>query len=236
MAANEVAARQHAGHFAYFSEERSERTGGHLWRERVVEVGDGVLRCLIAVDGTPLAPPQVAAEQKRLLELVVKPDEFRRLAQAHKDDEVHATRLLELLPKAFVITQDGKQGECQRYRFVPNANFHPATYEERVGAAMAGTISVMEPVQRLCTLEATVQYPVTFGFGLIGKVEQGSNFRLERVRVTGGEWKTQFISVHLGGKILLAKSLTKQQETLRSDLRLVPENLTLGQGLAMLTP
>ncbi|SEC18860.1 hypothetical protein [Terriglobus roseus] len=236
MASNETAARQHQSHFAYTSDERSDRTGGHLWREHVVEIGDGMLRQLVAVDGTPLTPAQAAAESQRLQALVANPDEFRRLAQAHKDDEVHATRLLQLLPRAFMIVPDGTKGECLQFRFEPDPNFQPSGFEERVGAAMAGTISVMEPTGRLCTLQASIQHPVTFGFGLIGRIEQGGNFRLERIPIKGSDWKTRAMSVHMGGKILLAKSLAKQQETVRTEIRAVPDGLTLQQGLDLIRP
>jgi hypothetical protein len=234
MASNETAARQHPAHFAYTSDERSDRTGGHLWREHVVEVGDGMLRQLVAIDGNALTPAQAASELQRLQALVNNPDEYRRLAEAHRDDEVHATRLLQLLPRAFVIVPDGTHGDCAQYRFEPDPKFQPSGYEERVGAAMAGTVSVMEPTGRLCTLQASLQHPVTFGFGLIGKVEQGGNFRLERIPIKGSDWKTRAMSVHMGGKILLAKSLAKQQETVRTDIRPVPEGLTLQQGLALI--
>ena len=234
MAANETAARQRPAHFAYTSDERSDRTGGHLWREHVIEIGDGMLRQLVAVDGNPLSAQQAADEVQRLQALVANPDEFRRQAQAHKDDDVHATRLLQLLPRAFVITPDGSAADCKRYSFAPDPSFQPASFEERVGAAMAGTVSIQEPANRLCSLQASIQHPVTFGFGLIGKVEQGGNFRLERVPVRGSEWKTRSMSVHMGGKILMAKSLAKQQETVRMDIRTVPDALTLQQGLAML--
>ncbi len=77
MAANEVAARQDLQHFAYTSEERSTRTGGHLWTEKVVEASDGSLRPLVAVDGKPLSADQTEAEQHRINSLVADPNEFR---------------------------------------------------------------------------------------------------------------------------------------------------------------
>lgn len=195
-----------------------------------------MLRRLVAVDGNPLTGQQAVAEERRLQALVATPEEYRRQGQAHKDDELHAARLLQLLPRAFLITSAGMQGECRLFRFEPDPRFQPATYEERVGAAMAGTVSVMEPANRLCTLQATIAHPVTFGFGLIGKVEQGGNFRLERAPVKGAEWKTRSMSVHMGGRILLLKSLTKQQETVRTEIRPVADTLGLEQGLALLLP
>ncbi len=208
----------------------------HLWHEKVVEVGDGQLRRLIAVDGKPLSEAETHAETQRLQGLVDHPDAFRKLSQAHKDDEVHAANLLQLIPRAFVVTPDGQDGECTRYSFVPNPAFQPSTYEERVGAAMVGTVSLMEPADRLCVLQGRLDHPVTFGFGLIGKVDQGGSFRLERAPVNATEWKSRKISVHMGGRILMMKSLAKEQETVRTDVRLVTDDLTLAQAMAMLQP
>src|ERR1700692_440967 len=46
---------EHRLKYMYLSEERSERTGGHLWTERVVQTGMGKVRLLLAEDGKPLS-------------------------------------------------------------------------------------------------------------------------------------------------------------------------------------
>src|ERR1700761_6772116 len=53
MLAHENDPGEHRNLYAYFSEERSERTGGHLWRERVVETAMGRVRLLLSEDGQP---------------------------------------------------------------------------------------------------------------------------------------------------------------------------------------
>ena len=70
MAANEVVAHKQETHFSYLSEERSPRTGGHLWREKVVEAQDGPLHRLLAIDGRSLSPGEVKAESDRIAGLV----------------------------------------------------------------------------------------------------------------------------------------------------------------------
>ena len=66
MAANEVLAAQHKDHYIYLSKERSERTGGHLWTEKVVETDAGKVRFLLAEDGAPLAEFPAAGWDKVL--------------------------------------------------------------------------------------------------------------------------------------------------------------------------
>src|ERR1700679_235741 len=77
----------HRGHFSYLSKERSDRTGGHLWTEKIVETAAGKLRMLVAEDGQPLSGDRAAAEKTRLAEIVAHPEVFRKLEQAQKDDE-----------------------------------------------------------------------------------------------------------------------------------------------------
>src|SRR5437899_1291109 len=76
VAANEVAARKARPHYFYVAEERSARTGNHLWKENVVETTDGPLRRLIAIDNRPLTAGEAAAEQRRIDNLVAHPDDF----------------------------------------------------------------------------------------------------------------------------------------------------------------
>ena len=233
MAANEVAARQQVAHFAYTSEERSTRTAGHLWKEKVVETADGPLRRLIAIDNKPLAPDQAQAEQLRIDSLVGNPNDFRKMNLAHKDDEVRATQLLQLLPTAFIMTPDGEADGCVRFTFQPNPSFQPSSYMERASREMSGTVSLKQPENRLCHLDAKTFRPIEFGFGMLGHIDQGSRFNLERHRIDEANWKSDRISVHITGKILLFKSLTQDQEATRTDIRLVPQNLSLEQAARM---
>jgi hypothetical protein len=236
VAANEVAARTTRPHFFYVSEERSARTGGHLWKENVVETTDGPLRRLIAIDNRPLTPDEAAAEQRRIDRLVSNPDEFRRQNQAHKDDEDRATQLLQLLSSDFVLTPDGEANGCLRFNFQPKPDFRPASYQERVAHEMAGTISLKRPEDRLCTLDATILHPVEFGFGMLGHIDQGGHFSLARKQVDAKNWKSDHISVHINGRILMLKSLAQDQDAVRAGIRIVPQNLTLAQAAQMTNP
>jgi hypothetical protein len=233
MAANEVTARQHQAHFAYTSEERSTRTGSHLWKENVVEIADGPLRRLIAIDGQPLTAGQAQAEQQRIDNLVAHPGDLRKLNQAHKDDEARATQLLQLLSTAFVLAPNGEVDGCTSFTFQPNPSFQPASYQERVAREMAGTVSLKQPEFRLCTLNAKIMRPVEFGFGMLGHIDQGGHFSLERKQLDAQNWKSDRIAVHVTGKILLLKSLAQDQEAVRTDIRVVPESLTLQQAAQM---
>jgi len=236
MAANEKAARAEEHHFSYLSEERSTRTGGHLWKEKAVETDDGVLRRLLAVDGRPLTPAQAQAEERRIEGIVAHPEAFRKLNASHYDDEVKAAQLLEILPKAFLISPAGVENGCARFSFRPNPAFQPSSYEERIIHVLEGTVSIKEPEDRLCKLEARITQPVEFGFGLLGKVNSGGHFELERAQVDPTNWKSVHISVHVDGRILLLKSIARDQETTRTEIRIVPQHLSLAEAAKLSRP
>jgi hypothetical protein len=233
MAENERAARVAKKHFSYLLEERSPRTGGHLWLERVVEADDGPVRRLISIDGKPLSMEAAEAEQQRLTDLANHPEAFRKANASSAGDEAHLINLLTTLPSQFILTPDGNENGCVRFAFRPNPAYQPSGMEQRVLHVMTGTVSLREPDDRLCSLDGQVSEPVTFGFGVLGRINQGGSFRLERRPVAPNEWKSVRMTVHLQGKILLMKSLTRDQDALRSEISEVPEHLTLAQAVAL---
>jgi hypothetical protein len=233
MAENERAARVAKKHFSYQLEERSPRTGGHLWLERVVEVDDGPVRRLMSIDGKPLSTQAAEVEQRRLGEVANHPDEFRKSNAANAGDEAHLITLMATLPTQFILTPAGSENGCTRFAFRPNPAYQPSGMEQRVLHVMTGTVSLREPDDRLCSLEGLVSEPVSFGFGVLGKIDQGGSFRLERRPVVPSEWKSVRMTVHMQGKILLMKSLTRDQDAIRTAISEVPEHLTLAQAVVL---
>jgi hypothetical protein len=236
MAANEIAYRQHEANLGYISEERSARTGNHLWKEKVVETDDGPLPRLIAIDGNPLTSAQIDVESRRIDDLVRNPDDFKAQNKVHLNDERHSAALLELLAKAFLLTPSGDVNGCHQFKFEPDPAFQPSSYEERIGHAMSGTVSLKGPMNRLCLFEGHLSHPVEFGFGLFGHIDQGGSFSMERAQVEGAVWKTKRVTVHIQGRILLLKSLAKDQETNRTDIHFVSQTLTLQQAADLTRP
>jgi hypothetical protein len=232
MVQNEEQARQHRTFFRYTSVERSGRTGGHLWTEKVVETPDGLLRRLVAEDGKPLSADRAAAEDRRIAALVADPSELREANADRRADEARMLRLLDIMPQAFLFAADGMQNDCVRIAFRPNPAFSPSTYDERVVHGLAGVILVRMPAERLCGIEGHLVDRVTFGYGLLGHVDQGSHFSVTRVPVTATDWKSSKIAVHVDGKILLLKTISRDQDATHSNAEPLPPNLSLAQAAA----
>jgi hypothetical protein len=235
MADTERVANEETKRLSYLSEERSTRTGGHLWSEKVVETKDGLFRRLIAEDGKPLPPARAKAEEERLTYLVAHPEAFRRLNQNRRDDLLRSKDLFAVISHAYLYEDRGSENGCERIALEPDPNFQPPDYEERVLHAMAGTLLIDSREKRLCGIDAHVEREVDFAFGLLGKVNQGGKFSLTREEVFPQTWRTTHLSVHIDGRLLLMKSISRDEEQVRRDFKEIPE-LSLAQADAMSRP
>jgi hypothetical protein len=236
MVQNEKHARQHRTYFRYTSVERSTRTGGHLWTENVVETPDGLLRRLIAEDGKPLSPDRAAQEDRRIAALVRDPGALRAADADRLADEARMGKVLDILPKVFLFSADGMEGDCVRIVFRPNPAFTPSSYDERIIHGLGGTILIRMPAERLCGIEGHLLDRVSFGYGLLGHIDKDSHFHVVRAPVTETDWKNAHIDVHVDGKVLLFKSISRDQESTHSGAVPLPPNLSLAEAASLTQP
>jgi hypothetical protein len=230
---NEELAAQHKDHYAYLSRERSERTGGHLWTEKVVETNAGKIRFLLAEDGQPLGPEREAQERGRMAEIVADPGGFQKKSQAVKDDEAHARVLLLLLPKAFVFSDPRPRGGDLSIDFKPNPGYQPQSMEERVLHGMSGTMVIDGKAMRLRHIEARLPQDVSIGFGFLATIHAGSNFATTRDPLGELDWKTTSLDTAINGRAIFFKSIAKNEHAEHSDFVRVPLDLTVAQAVAL---
>jgi hypothetical protein len=225
---------EHRNKYMYVSEERSERTGGHLWRERVVETTGGKVRLLIAEDGLPLNGDRLVAEKARLAEIAAHPDVFQRREQAMKNDEQHAEQMLALLHKAFMFEAPRVEGEDLRIDYRPDPAYQPQSLEERVLHAMAGKILVDERTMELHSIEGKVPADVSLGYGLLGTIHAGSGFNTAHEMEPGKEWKASMVDTAINGKAVFFKAIGKNEHAVHSGFTLLPNDISLPQAVNML--
>ena len=233
LVANEDLASKHKDHYAYTSNERSDRTGGHLWTEKVVETDAGKVRMLIAEDGQPLPPQRIAQERGRLAAIVADPAGFARKSQATKDDENHAMQMLKLAPRAFLFSDARPEGDFLRIDYRPNPAYETQSIEERVLHATTGSILIDPQAMRLHRLEGRLPEDVNIGFGLLATIHAGSSFSTTRNRLGEPDWKTTTVDTNINGRIIFFKSIAKNEHAEHFDFVRVPNDLTVAQAVAM---
>jgi hypothetical protein len=229
----EGAAQNERQNFMYRSKERSVRTGGHLWEELVVETNEGRMRRLLAVDGKPLTGSAENSELNRIANVVNHPDDFRREGIALKEDETRLANVIKQVPKLYVFKLNGLHGECSEVAFEPNPQFQEQTFQDRILHAMSGVLYIHQGNNRLCGLDAHLNHTVEFGFGLLGKVNAQSSFSVRRQQIVPGQWKNVKINVHVDGRILLLKSVARDEDATHDEFKVVPQDLTPAAAAAL---
>ena len=220
--------------FLYVSEERSERTGGHLWTERVAETQAGKLRMLIAEDGQALNGQRAVAEKARLQAIAEHSETFERSAAALKNDEKHAREMLSMLPKAFVLEGMREDGGYLRIDFRPDPAYVTQSLEERVIHGMTGSMLLDEKTMRLHRIEGHLPADVSIGYGLVATIHAGSNFSTTRSRVNADEWKTVALDTDISGRVIFLKSIGKKQHATHRDFKPLPDTVSVQQAVGEL--
>jgi hypothetical protein len=212
-----------------FWEYRSIRVAGsqNIVREQV-ETADGPIFRVLEDHGNPLGADQRRKEEERIRELVDRPGAMARVRQEHEQDEERLKKVMEMLPEAFLFEYDGpSEGDSVRIHFRPNPAFTPSSYEARVVHNLVGTFTVNQRLKRMIDMDGQIEERVDFGYGILGHVEKGGTFEIHREQVSDTHWKTNLVEVHIQGKVLLVKNVTKDQRESRSDFRPVPHDITL---------
>jgi hypothetical protein len=233
LVANEDLAARHRDHYTYTSIERSERTGGHLWKEKVVETDVGKIRMLLAQDGQPLSPERVAQERGRLAAIVADPAAFARKSQTVKDDEAHALQMLALVGRAFLFSEPREDEGFIRIDYSPNPAYQTQSIEERVLHGMSGSMFIDPQRMRLHRLEGRLPEDVTIGFGLLATIHAGSSFSTTRDRLGEPDWKTTQVDTAINGRVAFFKSIAKNEHAEHSNFVRIPNDLTVVQAVAL---
>ena len=228
---HENAASKHRGYYAYTQVERSDRTSGHEWTERVAETTYGKVQFLIAEDGKPLTGPRLAAERARVEDEGAHPDAFRQQQLQKGQDEQHARQMMELLPRAFLFDPPQREGDAIRVRYHPNPAYVPNGLEERVLHSMSGSVLVDAKMVRTRELDGTMPQDLSLGFGFLATIKAGSNFSTTREHLEGEDWKTETLHTDINGKALFLKTIARQQEARHSDFKLIPSNISVADAV-----
>jgi hypothetical protein len=202
--------------------------------EQEVETRSGIVYRVLARQGRPLDPAAQKKETERLNNLSRNSSEQGRMKQDAQAEEQRLERLMTAMPEAFLYTYDGTTDGSLRLKFQPNPAYTPQTYEARVYHALAGEIWIQPQLKRLVKIDAHILTEIDFGFGLLGRIEKGGSFQIERAHVAQNRWKTTLLDVHISGRVVFFKAINKDQHEVRSSFQPVPSDLGVPGAIAIL--
>jgi hypothetical protein len=122
-----------------------------------------------------------------------------------------------MLPDAFLWTKGSENGDLLTLNFRPNPDFNPPDMQSRVLGIMAGQLIVSKDGHRIHTLRGTLTDDVLIGFGILGKLNRGGTFDVERRVVGDGRWQITETHVHIGGHALLFHTIGQQEDDVKTD-------------------
>jgi hypothetical protein len=92
--------------------------------------------------------------------------------------------------------------------FAPKADAHPQTREGRIARAFKGTIWVDEAAREVMRVEATAVDSLSYGFGLIARLNEGTKVSLTRQPVDGDLWQPTAVRFAGEGRAMLFRRLS----------------------------
>lgn len=228
---NELHDHERHGYWRYWIERHSQK-GTRL--DEQIETAEGPITRFDRSNGHPLDAAERLAEQDRLNHLLNSPSEQARHRQEYAEDEKRIGRIVALLPEAFLYEYAGEENGCYRLRFRPNPDYPARSIEARIFHAMSGEVWVSIRYKRLARLDGHLEENVDFGYGILGRLDKGGWFQLQRTRVSDTDWKTERLEVHMRGRAMLFKTIARETSEYRSGFSPVPACISLDQGVSLL--
>ena len=182
-----------------------------------IETPQGTLRRLTELNSQPLSPQATATETHRIHNYVNDSSAQAKARKAGQHDDAQATEMLKMLPDAFIWTRAGENGDLLTLNFRPNPDFDPPDMQSRVMGIMAGQMIVSKDSHRIRTLRGTLTDDVLIGFGILGKLNRGGTFDVERRMVGDGRWQITETHVHIGGHALLFHTIGQQEDDVKTE-------------------
>jgi predicted secreted protein len=174
-------------------------TGGiEGWEVTPIENGKVIQRRLIERDGKRVTDGDV--DRIRVQE------ERRREGRRTSMDDVVAMLTFKIARRE---TVNGR--EAIAITFTPKPDGEPETREGRLAKAFTGTAWVDEAAREVIRVEAKAVDTISFGFGLIARLNQGTTVTLNREPITGGIWLPTSIRFAGEGRALLIRRLNVDQ-------------------------
>lgn len=196
-------------------------------KQWVAETGNGSLKRVMEDNGEPMN----AQEQRNRIENFIHDSaaqEKRRKENAHDDRET--VKMLNLLPRAFIWTETSSQSDDTTLHFKPDPRFQPPDTESRVFAVMEGNMVIENKQHRIVSIKGRMVKGVKFLGGMLGGIERGGTFAVERNRTGHGEWQITETHVHIRGRVLFFKSISEQEDDVKSKFKELPQDISFQQA------
>ena len=239
---NEIRAANNEG--AHFLFRGTKTTPKGSTTKLYVETKEATAGLVIANNGKPLTPDERRAEEARVERFVEHPEELRKKREQERDSAERTLRIMRALPDAFLFEYVGEEPGSEgigrvgdpliKLTFRPNPRYQPPSRVEEVLTGMQGYVLVDAVRYRIASIEGTLFKDVSFGWGILGRLDRGGRFVVHQQVVGGNFWEISSMNLSFTGKILLVRNLSIISTEIFSGFKQVPSDLTFAQALELL--
>jgi hypothetical protein len=207
-----VAKEQNAANSEYFAwMDRVQKPHGSITKF-MVNTPQGILSRTVAIDDQPLSADERRQDDERDNRLL-DAEKMREKAKKQHDDQQHIERLLLALPDAFDCDYSSASHEERSLLMEcsPNPKFFPPNYESQVLLGMKAEIEIDRQEKRITRIAGTLFKDVTFGWGLLARLDRGGRIEINQSKVTGKHWGITHMQLDFDGRLIVVKPLHMEE-------------------------
>jgi hypothetical protein len=209
---------------------KSERT--ILARRAYFEADDLWVTRQVERNGKPVSEEELQrnleSARQRAAELkAMSPEERAKLNAKSRDENAW----LKEFPQALEFRKTGEETIDGRpaivLEFSPRPGYKASNLRARVFSRVRGKMWIDSADSQLVRAEAEVFENVNIGWGVVGRVQKGTRFHLERRKIEDGSWLPQLQTIRFAARVLVFKSLAQEETTRYSQYRSKSEMVAL---------
>lgn len=195
-------------------------------------VVEGVLvRKFVAKDGKPLPPAEARKEEERVQRIALArkqettSDKAKRLADEQKK-RVKAQEFSREILEAFDFRLLGEEQINGRNTWMieatPVAGYKPKEMRAQLFPHLKGKVWIDQEDLLWARAEATASDPITVGFGIIAKLEQGAHLYFDQTRMPDGVWLLRNSGLRAIAHVAIVKRIGIEQVSTFDNFRKLP--------------
>src|SRR5258708_17807189 len=200
----------------------------------VIDTKEGQLARTLLINGRPLTAEQRAADEARMKKLVDDPSERAKRDKRAKEDEEKGVQMFKAIPDAFIFKYEGAENGQVRLSFFPNPHYNAPSRELQVFRSMSGMIWIDRAALRMSRLDGSLFEDVTFGWGLLGRLNKGGTFSVTQSRVADDHWEFVSLDVKMSGHAVIFKTINVKQLQRMTGFHRISDNMTISEAYQLL--
>jgi len=203
----------------------------------VIETRDGTVARLLERNGQKLTAEEDAAERERLNEILASPADFVRHHKRDDSTRNDSIQLVSQMPQAMVFTYvpgqpqlTGVAGRQVVIDFTPDKSYRTPQTIDNLLTGIKGRMWIDEQSRRVVRIEGLVMQPVNFGWGILGKINEGGTIVLEQANAAGNRWIYSQLDTHLTMRVII-KTVAMNNKMTASDFRPLPKPMSVQEAV-----